>query len=212
MSSSLPDFQSPAAEKIRERDQVILWWTTLLTSIVERVHDAEARWEYPVEFGKVMAVKAVLEIMEDVRAHLDPGSFFRKTLDTVTELSKIKPPLSEELRSAVLHVAVSGANYLEPGTQNETFQCLKRMLRGFLEEAPSAHNLASILTELRIYSTAQEPQLQALAQEACSCLLQHAASLPAFHLTTLKPKEIKSSIQDDLVLEEFDEEEEFGEC
>ncbi|XP_053153218.1 uncharacterized protein LOC128345376 [Hemicordylus capensis] len=69
---------SPAAEKIRERDQVILWWTTLLNSIVERVHDAESWWEYPVEFGK--------EIMEDVTAHPDPGSFFRKTLDTVTEL------------------------------------------------------------------------------------------------------------------------------
>ncbi|XP_053149114.1 uncharacterized protein LOC128343703 [Hemicordylus capensis] len=69
---------SPAAEKIRERDQVILWWTTLLNSIVERVHDAESWWEYPVEFDK--------EIMEDVTAHPDPGSFFRKTLDTVTEL------------------------------------------------------------------------------------------------------------------------------
>ncbi|XP_053153357.1 uncharacterized protein LOC128345447 [Hemicordylus capensis] len=121
--------------------------------------------------------------MEDITAHPDPGSFFRKTLDTVTELSKIKPPLPEELRSAVLHVAVSGANYLEPGTHNETFQSLQRMIRGFLEEAPSVHNLTSILTELQRYSTAKDPQLQALAQEACSCLLQHAASLPAFHVS-----------------------------
>ncbi|XP_053149113.1 uncharacterized protein LOC128343702 [Hemicordylus capensis] len=113
---------SPAAEKIRERDKVILWWTTLLNSIVERVHDAESWWEYPVEFDK--------EIMEDVTAHPDPGSFFRKTLDTVTLLRKMKTPLPQALRSAVLHVAVSGANYLEPGTQNETFHCLQRMLRG----------------------------------------------------------------------------------
>ncbi|XP_053143826.1 uncharacterized protein LOC128341572 isoform X2 [Hemicordylus capensis] len=174
------------AEKIRERDKVILWWTTLLDSIVESVQEAESRCQDTVEFSKVKVVKAVLEIMEDVTVHPDPGSFFRKAMDTITELSKMKPALPQELWLAVLHVAVSGANYLEPGTQNETFQCLQSMLRGLLEEAPLAHNLASILKELHRYSSAKEPQLQALAQEACSCLLEHAASLPGFHLTTLK--------------------------
>ncbi|XP_053149112.1 uncharacterized protein LOC128343701 [Hemicordylus capensis] len=194
----------------KERAKLILWWTSFLNSIAVQVNGAESD---TLQFSKLKIVEFILEIMEDITAHPDPGSFFRKTLDTVTELSKIKPPLPEELRSAVLHVAVSGANYLEPGTHNETFQSLQRMIRGFLEEAPSVHNLTSILTELQRYSTAKDPQLQALAQEACSCRLQHAASLPAFHLKTLKdafPVASKSSIQDDLVLEEFDEEEEFG--
>ncbi|XP_053124209.1 uncharacterized protein LOC128333128 isoform X3 [Hemicordylus capensis] len=161
------------------------------------------------------------EIMEDVKKHPDPGFLLRLSLDAVTELTKMKPPMPFNLKAAVLNVAVSGLNQVDPGTQ-ENMASFKKMLRGLLEEAPSVYSTIGILKELHRYIESEEPRLQALGREAYVYVLQHVARLPNVELTTHKAllrieddlthHLIQSTIKDDLVLEDFNEEEESANC
>ncbi|XP_053122799.1 uncharacterized protein LOC128332502 isoform X2 [Hemicordylus capensis] len=125
------------------------------------------------------------EIMEDVKKHPDPGFLLRLSLDAVTELTKMKPPMPFNLKAAVLNVAVSGLNQVDPGTQ-ENMASFKKMLRGLLEEAPSVYSTIGILKELHRYIESEEPRLQALGREAYVYVLQHVARLPNVELTTHK--------------------------
>ncbi|XP_053149130.1 uncharacterized protein LOC128343719 [Hemicordylus capensis] len=195
--------------------EVILSWTQFLSTVIEDVKEVRSQGGQLLTYDKDEAVEAVLEIMEDIREHPDPGFLLRFTMDTVTELTTMKPPMQFNIKAAVLNVAVSGLNQLDPGTQ-ENMASFKNMLRGLLEEAPSVYNTISILKELHRYIYSEEPWLQALGREAYGYALAHVIRLPNLELTTHKDflstedelthHLIKSTIKDDLVLEDFNEE------
>ncbi|XP_053159036.1 uncharacterized protein LOC128347860 [Hemicordylus capensis] len=197
--------------------EVIFSWTQFLSAVIEDVKEAKSLG-FMLSYDKDEAVEAVLEIMEDIREHPDPGFLLRFTMDTVTELTTMKPPMQFNIKAAVLNVAVSGLNQLDPGTQ-ENMASFKNMLRGLLEEAPSVYNTIGILKELHKYIDSEEPRLQALGREAYGYALAHVIRLPNLELATHKDFSstedelthhlIKSTIKDDLVLEDFNEEEEW---
>ncbi|XP_053123240.1 uncharacterized protein LOC128332676 isoform X2 [Hemicordylus capensis] len=204
-----------------DRAEVIFSWTQFLSTVIEDVKDIRLQGGQLLTYDKDEAVEAVLEIMEDVKKHPEPGFLLRLSLDAVTELTKMKPPMPFNLKAAVLNVAVSGLNQVDPGTQ-ENMASFKKMLRGLLEEAPSVYSTIGILKELHRYIESEEPRLQALGREAYVYVLQHVARLPNVELTTHKAllrieddlthHLIQSTIRDGLVLEDFNEEEESANC
>ncbi|XP_053155935.1 uncharacterized protein LOC128346524 isoform X2 [Hemicordylus capensis] len=70
----------------------------------------------------------------------------------ISSSSKMKPALPINLIAAVLHVAVSRVNQLDPGTQNENIEALQRMIRALLENTPSVWNLISILKVILVWT------------------------------------------------------------
>ncbi|XP_053143730.1 uncharacterized protein LOC128348308 isoform X2 [Hemicordylus capensis] len=124
------------------------------------------------------------EIMEDIKKHPDPGFLLSLTMDTLTELSKMKPALPFNVKAAVLHMAVSGVDHLDPGTQ-EKMASFKKMLRGLLEDAPSIQDTIGILKELHKYINSEKPRLQTLGREAYIDALAHVARLPNVEVSTL---------------------------
>ncbi|XP_053150231.1 uncharacterized protein LOC128344336 isoform X2 [Hemicordylus capensis] len=164
----------------------------------------------------VEKIERAEEIMEDIKKHPDPGFLLSLTMDTLTELSKMKPALPFNVKAAVLHVAVSGVDQLDPGTQ-EKMASFKKMLRGLLEDAPSIQDTIGILKELHKYINSEKPRLQTLGREAYTDALAHVARLPNVELATWKVffhkakeldhHDIQSTIKDGLVFEDFHEKE-----
>nr|XP_034983629.1 uncharacterized protein LOC118091098 [Zootoca vivipara] len=160
-----------------------------ILGVIQSCQAAELRGLRTLKCSKQETAKAILDILGALEHFRDRPLTLALALETLLQLSTMRPKFSCDMISAILHRTMEAV--LQGPEKEEEREELKRRFRlllgSLLMEAPNPGTLLQLLSDLRGYALGESGEAQKLAASSISLLLAIARKFPRLRMTVVRP-------------------------